>query len=282
MKRITFLTLLILSVFGFNSCKDQIAGTEFINYASIDTNVPTVMVIKGTSTDVDINVYATQTSGAEKTFDVEVIADNTTANTESYDVPATLTIPANSNKGTITVTAIDDNLGEAPVTLELKISSSDKDIIIGTDVISLTIQKVCPLDIDDFVGTYSGDTEGDWGPTQIVTSLDGAGHLQITGIGVAFLTDYWGEVIVTMATLPVIVDMETGNFSIDEAPYITTTYLGAPQAPYGLKATGNLNACSGVLTIRYDLLQPGAGIPSYVEEFESQTAFTEIVTLAAK
>ena len=121
------------------------------------------------------------------------------------------------------------------------------------------------------------ETEGDWGATQVVTSLDNDGNLQITGIGVAFLTGYWGEVITSMETLPVNLDPESGDFTIDLAPYITTTYNGDPQATYYLVATGNLNACSGKMYLYYDFVQEGVG--SYVEYFGDQAYFTEIISV---
>jgi hypothetical protein len=275
MKRIAFFSLLILSVFAFNSCKDQIAGTEFLNYVTFEVNIPTVVVEQGGSTDMNIHVYTTQVSSSGRTFNVEVNQDLTTANAESYTVPATVTVPANSNDGILTVTATDSNLGQDPVTLGIKIVSSDG-LYTGNSA-SVTIQKHCTLDLNDFVGTFSGDTEGGWGPTQVVTSLDNDGNLQITGIGVSFLTGYWGEVITSMATLPVNVDMETGDFTIDEAAYITTTYNDDPQPTYNLKATGNLNACSGTMYLYYDFIQEGVG--SYVEYFGSQDDFTEIISI---
>jgi hypothetical protein len=277
MKRIAFLTLLILSVFAFNSCKEQIAGTEFINYVSFEVNIPTIVVEQGGSTNMDIHVYTTKVTGSDRTFNVEVVQDTTvtTAKPESYTVPATVTVPANSNEGTLTVSASDNNLGQDPVDLVLELVNSDG--VFTGNTASLTIQKHCTLDINDFVGTYSGETEGGWGPTQVVTSLDNNGNLQITGIGVSFLTGYWGEEITSMATLPVNVDLETGDFTIDQAAYITTNYEGAAQATYYLKAHGNLNACSGTMYLYYDFIQEGIG--SYVDYFESQDDFTEIISI---
>ena len=275
MKRIAFFSLIILSVFAFNNCKEQVAGTDFLNYISFEVKVPTIVVEQGSSTDMDVIVYTTQISSSDRTFNVEVDQDNTTANAESYTVPATVTVPANSNEGTLTVSATDNNLGQDPVVLVLKLIGSDG-LYTGSTA-SLTIQKHCTLDINDFVGTYAGDTEGGWGPTQVVTSLDNNGNLQITGVGVSFLTGYWGEVITSMATLPVNVDLETGDFTIDQAAYITTTYNGEVQPTYYLKAHGNLNACSGTMYLYYDFIQQGVG--SYVDYFGSQDDFTEIISI---
>ena len=275
MKRIAFLSLIILSAFVFNSCKDEIAGTEFLNYVSLEVNMPTVIVEQGSSTDVEVHLYATKASSSDRTFTIEVVDGLTTANSESYTVPANVTIPANATSAAINVTVADNNLGEDPVTLGFKVAGAD-DILTGNNA-SLTIQKHCTLDINDFVGTYTGETEGGWGATQVVTSLDNNGNLQITGIGVAFLTGYWGEVITSMETLPVNLDPESGDFTIDLAPYITTTYNGDPQATYYLVATGNLNACSGKMYLYYDFVQEGVG--SYVEYFGDQAYFTEIISV---
>jgi hypothetical protein len=275
MKRIAFLSLIILTAFAFNSCKDEIAGTEFLNYVSLEANMPTVIVEQGSSTDVEVHLYATKASSSDRTFAIEVVDGLTTANSESYTVPANVTIPANASSATINVTVADNNLGEDPVTLGFKVVGAD-DTFIGNNA-SLTIQKHCTLDINDFIGTYTGETEGGWGATQVVTSLDNDGNLQITGIGVAFLTGYWGEVITSMETLPVNLDPESGDFTIDLAPYITTTYNGDPQATYYLVATGNLNACSGKMYLYYDFVQEGVG--SYVEYFGDQAYFTEIISV---
>jgi hypothetical protein len=263
MKRIAFFTLLMLSVFGFDSCKDQIAGTEFINYAAFDTNVPTIIVNKGTSTDMDINVYATQSTGAERTFDVAVVAANTTANTASYNVPVTLTIPANSNKGTITVTASDNNLGEAPVTLNLKISSSDKDIIIGTDVITLKIQKFCPFVINDFVGSWPGTDGFTTGShrrvSQVVISNPTATTVKVTGLNFGWMTAKWGENIIDGGTITMTVN-PNGTIDIPDQYCFTTDYVetapgtdtGLPSV-YWITGTGIFGNCGvkPTLTINY-------------------------------
>ena len=276
MKRIAFLTLIIFSLFAVNSCKEenQTPVTD-INFVSFEANTPIIIVEKGGSADMEVHVYTSQVSGSDRTFNVEVVPDATTANAESYSVPATVTVPANSNEGTLTVSAKDNNLGEAPVTLVLSIVNSDG--LFTGNTADLTIQKYCPIDINDFVGTYSGDTQGGWGPTHVITSLDNDGNLQITGIGVSFLTGYWGEVITSMETLPVNVDLETGNFTIEQAAYITTTYNGDPQPTYYLKAKGNLNACTGTMSLYYDFIQEGVG--SYVSYFGSQDYFTEIISI---
>jgi len=272
MKKITNLLLLTMLVFVFNNCTKEPKFTENINYVSFEALSPTIIVEKNGSTDTKVHLYTTQTTGSDRTFGVEVIAASTTIDAAAYTVPATVTVPANSNDGTLTVTVSDNNLSNAPVTLGLKVTSS-ADLFTGNQA-SLKIQKHCPLSINDFVGTYSGNTPSD-GPTQVVTSLDANGNLQITGIAVGWMTGYWGEVITSMATLPMVVDPATGSFTIALAPYMTTTYNGDVQPGYSLSATGILNACEGKMYLYFNLVQAGV---SFVPGTVKQTRFTEIIT----
>jgi hypothetical protein len=274
MKKITSILLLIFSLWAFNNCSDEVAGTKDINYIAFQVNTPTIIVEKNGSTSTDIHVYTTQVASSDRTFSVKVVATSTTANATSYSVPATVTVPANSNDGKLTITVSDTDLGVDPVTLTLEFVASDG-LFTGSKT-TLTIQKHCTLNINDFVGTYAGSTY--YGPTEVVTSLNSSGKLQITGIGVAFLTGYWGEVITSMQTLPMNVDLDTGNFTIDLANYATTTYNGDPQPLYKLSATGNLNACSGTMYLYYDFNQEGVG--SYITAgYGTKTKFTEIIHL---
>ena len=271
MKRKAFFTLLILSVFWSNSCKDQIAGTEFIDYVAFDTNVPTIIVVKGSSTDTDINVYATQSSGVDRDFDVEVVAANTTANSESYNVPATLIIPANSTKGTITVKAIDNNLGENMVTLNLKISSIDKDIIIGTNAITLKIQKFCPFVMDDFVGSWPGTDGIPAGShnrvSQVVISDPTATTVKVTGLNFGWMTDKWQENIIDGGTVTMTVN-SNGTTVIPDQYCFTTDYNASV---YWIKGTGIFSNCGATpaLTINYVIYYKADGFTLPVDQYGS-------------
>ena len=276
MKNIKYIFLVALSVLLFNRCENDFTGTEDINYISFEVKTPTVVVELGGSTEASISVYTTQKTGSDRTFNVEVVASGTTADAAIYTIPSTVTVPANSNEGVLTFTCQDNNLSEDPVTIALKISASDG--LFTGNTASITVQKHCSLDLNDFVGTYSGDTP--WGATQVETTMEG-GKFYITGVGVAFLTGYWGEVITSMEALPVNVDMETGDFTIAQAAYVTTTYNGAPQATYFLSGYGNLNACSGTMYLYYDFAQPDYGISSYVDYVGEgdQSYFTEVISI---
>lgn len=153
MKRIAFLTLIIFSILAVNSCKEenQTPVTD-INLVSFEV-IPTVVVEQGTSTEVQVHLYASQVTGSDRTFNLEVDPNATTTDAANYSVPATVTIPANENNGVITVGITDNGLGLEAETLVVKITNSDG-LILGNDV-NITIQKLCPFNIDNFVGTYT-------------------------------------------------------------------------------------------------------------------------------
>lgn len=157
MKKISFLTLIIFSVLAFNSCEEQNpTPVTDINLVSFE-KTPTVIVEQGSSTEVEVHIYTSQVFGSDRTFNLEVDQDATTTDDANYNVPGTVTVPANSNSGIVTVEIIDNGLSVDAETLVFKISNSEG-VIVGNDA-SLTIQKFCPFNIDNFVGTYTYTSE---------------------------------------------------------------------------------------------------------------------------
>lgn len=124
MKRISIIMLLLVSVFAFNSCDEEFGGTQDLNYVTFEAPSINVGVETGGSTQAGIKVYATQITGADRTFNVKVGA-STTADAGAYVVPATVTIPANTNEGEFVMTIKDFNLGLAGKKLVLDIEAAD-------------------------------------------------------------------------------------------------------------------------------------------------------------
>jgi hypothetical protein len=86
MKRISIIMLLLVSVFAFNSCDEEFGGTQDLNYVTFEAPSINVGVETGGSTQAGIKVYATQITGADRTFNVKVGA-STTADAGAYEVP---------------------------------------------------------------------------------------------------------------------------------------------------------------------------------------------------
>lgn len=134
------------------------------------------------------------------------------------------------------------------------------------------------LDLNNFVGTWEGTTSYGY-DTQMVTTIVG-GQLYITGVGVGFMENDWGEVITDMQALPLIVDPVTGAFTIVEAPYMTTTYLGDPQPVYNLVATGMLSGtCTPTIDLDYDFIQAGTSYTEWLTVGNGWPPFEEHNTL---
>ena len=109
MKKTVNIFLILFSIFLFQSCEeDQFESS--LNYVSFGDATYSTGVDVGGTTNFDVKVYASTTSGADRNFNVAVDADSNAA-TGSYVVPASVTIPSGSNEGTLTVALSDVNLG---------------------------------------------------------------------------------------------------------------------------------------------------------------------------
>lgn len=140
------------------------------------------------------------------------------------------------------------------------------------------IGSAAPLNPTLFEGTWEGTTSYGY-PTQMVTTWDGS-QLSVTGVGVGFMEQDWGEVIITMETLVMDVDWETGAFTVAEAPYMTTTYLGDATDPYSLSAVGTLSGtCTPTIHFDYDFVQAGTSYTDWLTVGNGWPPFEENNTL---
>jgi len=161
MKKIVYISMLILFVFAFNNCSDDIEGTKDLNYVTFQAPSIDLGVDINSSNDREIKVYTTQISGSDRIFNVKVLTEATTADPQSYVVPTTVTVPANSNEGTLVVTLKDINIGEGKI-LVLDIEAQ-KGLFKGPST-KLNITQICPFNdvklniiFDDWASECSWD-----------------------------------------------------------------------------------------------------------------------------
>lgn len=151
MKKFTFLLLLSLSFFAFNGCDDD---DEIINYVSFETQSFDFGVeLDGSSTN-EFKIYATNKTGSERTYSINVVADMSSADPNSYTVPATVTIPANSNVGMFSVKIDDLNISEDGETLVLEFSGEEG--LFTGEKMTFIIKQVCPFNEIDVKITFDG------------------------------------------------------------------------------------------------------------------------------
>lgn len=188
-----------------------------------------------------------------------------------YELSATsVTISAGTTSGSVTLKSNTESMPEDQVLqLILNIDAGANTATAGTKLIyDMKRIKFCALDQNAFVGSYTGN-DANGNSTKVVVTMN-AGQLEITGMAEGWMTGFWGEVIVAQETLPLIVNPVSGEFTIEEALYMTTTYLGDAQPAYNLVATGKLDACTSGMFIDYDLIQGGTGLAASYGPFEEE------------
>lgn len=140
MKKLTYI-LFFLAIGAFlNSCSDDPEFTKNLNFIDFQFNPITLGVDIGGSTVHTVKVYTTQVQSADRTFNIMVDTDATTADAAAYSVPATVTVPANSNEGAIEITLTDVNIDEGKV-LVLAIEG-EEGLQIGGSA-SFDIKQIC-------------------------------------------------------------------------------------------------------------------------------------------
>lgn len=70
-------------------------------------------------------IYVTEASSVDRTFTVEVVADQTTVAAENYSFDANIVIPADSNEGTFVLTAFNISLTEDAEPIVIKVVAPD-------------------------------------------------------------------------------------------------------------------------------------------------------------
>jgi len=141
MKKISFLLLITLSLFIFNSCGDEVDNTEDNNYISFESTTYNFGVDLASTSSRDVKVYTTQVSGSDRTFNVKVDLTKSTADPASYTVPATVTIPANSNVGVLPISITDLNVGVSGKKLVLIFEPTEG--LLTSAPITLNITQLC-------------------------------------------------------------------------------------------------------------------------------------------
>ena len=109
MKKIANIFLILFSIFLFQSCEDNQFVSDH-NYVTFANSTYSTGVDVGGTTNVNITVFTTQTSGVDRSFSVAVDPSSNAA-AGSYAVPASVNIPAGFKEATLTVTLSDVDLG---------------------------------------------------------------------------------------------------------------------------------------------------------------------------
>lgn len=216
-----------------------------------------------------------------------VISDESTAieGVHFQQFEKTVSIGSGEFVSSLQISPIVSNLENA-VTLILEIPASGEEELGFNQTYTLSLARLCPVeDLTVILGDRSGiDVTIDglgWDPYASEVVISGSvDALKVTGLGIGWMTDFWGEVIITMEE----VEMEVVDglyVTIPEQAYMTTTYNGAPQPAYTIVGTGVLDNCAKTLTIRYDLKQGDSSWGSWTSSngYMSDALFTAVLDI---
>lgn len=152
-----FITAVTVSVLVGCSNDDDFTPPNYVTFAE---DAMGFAVDQNSTGTFDVKVFTSTVTGSDRTFGINVL-ESSTADAASYSVPATVTIPANTNEGTITVDVTDTNISNSGETLVLAIEG-ESGLFVG-EPLSVSLTRNCPSDL---AGTYSVVSSG--------TSTDGA------------------------------------------------------------------------------------------------------------
>jgi len=256
MKKITYILLMAIPLFVFNSCSKNVNETKDINYVSFEKPSYNFNVMPDTTMKYDINFYTTQISGSDRTFNIAV-DDQSTSDPISYSVPTSVTVPANSNHGVLEVGLLDKNISASGNTLILKFAN--KDGLFTGHSTTININEFCPLinNPGDFAGTWSGNDAFDFGVPENVSMTVNGDSLIVTGLSSYMIQYWWGETITSGGSCSMKVTDNSEVFIPRQFIY-TTLYNGASSS-YDIKGSGTWKNCGATPTLHivYDIYYAG-------------------------
>lgn len=163
----------------------------------------------------------------------------------------------------VEVVVYPDYEAEEDETIFLTFSTENPSGVDKTEVQVITLQDanlpICEYDNASIVGPRTGidiTIDPDSFDSEVVISGE-PGAFKITGLGRGWMTDFWGETILTMAEVDFNAVEQNDyitTFEIPSQTYMTTEYEGEEQDPYLIEGTALLDNCAKTLTIKYTLI----------------------------
>lgn len=161
--------LALVSFMMIASCEDveptiyngNESGT-FLGFTSTTYTLPVVIDDQGS---VVVTLNSSTTSSVDRVYNLDIIEEESTANPNTYVLPETLVIPANSFSGSITIQGMDNGLVDInakPLVFEI---SNITDEYYDSKRVTVNVVEVCPL-FDDFTGSYRVNQLTDGFPLQ--------------------------------------------------------------------------------------------------------------------
>jgi len=146
------LLFLSISLVVFNSCDNDNLNLKNETIISAGQYEFDLNINVNTSGSIEIPIYINNISSSDRTFNLTV-SEESTGTSADYTVPSSVTIPANENEAMLTIAS------EA-VTNTLILEIEEMPGVFAAEDIVINILKLCPFNIDNFVGTYDALEDG--------------------------------------------------------------------------------------------------------------------------
>lgn len=143
MKKYLILFITTISFSFFVGCEDADDDFNPPNYVTFAENSMNFAVNQNSSGSVEVTIFTANTTGSDRTFTINV-EESSTLNSDSYDIPGTVVVPANSNEGTFTVNVTDNSLDDAGDVLVLTVGGGDE--FYSGAPLTLNIAKICEFE----------------------------------------------------------------------------------------------------------------------------------------
>lgn len=137
-KILNYILIGTLISFAYNCEEDFTEGGP--DYVTFERGAKTFKVDKNATTTKDVSIYSGYVTGADRTF--TVLVDEASDLTAAYTLPSTVTIPANSNVGTMSLSITDDDgLGFADQKLILAFQGESG--VNLSDALTINVAELC-------------------------------------------------------------------------------------------------------------------------------------------
>lgn len=231
--------ILIFAATAFVSCSD-IEGVTYNDsqaYVAFSEPVYNVRVPLDSSISLEAEIVASNKVDYDRTYQLTLLESETDANPATYVIPSTVTIPANSYVGVVTITGTDNGLVDSNVKkLTLTIGGYAENESTDLDKVVFNIFEFCPVVVDEFVGDFLSVTWWNDGESvQVISEGSAPNTLVIEGF-------YSEDFVITYDPL------NNNNVTFDEMYTGVTIAQGEIWATLG-DAESYIDACTGNITL---------------------------------
>ncbi|WP_299557137.1 hypothetical protein [Seonamhaeicola sp.] len=144
MKKILYIFTLMLSIVLITNCEENTDSAKIleINYVGFESK-PLLGVDPTATATEEIKIATSNTTSADRTFNIVVNTDMTTADASAYTVPSSVTVPANSNIGTFNIDIVGPNVNPSGDDILALDFVSQEGLHIGATM-EINLKQVCP------------------------------------------------------------------------------------------------------------------------------------------